>query len=74
MVITEFSSANERVKKLNFLNCNIWMMLTLSSFGPADKNYCDRVGQSMKLGIQVRFGIYNSIRRGAKKNCLIKTI
>ncbi len=27
----------------------------------------------MKLGMQVWFGIYNSIRRGAKKNCLIKT-
>ncbi len=36
---------------------------------PADKkNYCDRVDQSMKLGMQVQFGIYNSIRRGAKKN------
>ncbi len=35
---------------------------------PADKkNYCDRVDQSMKLGMQVRFGINNSIRRGAKK-------
>ncbi len=43
-------------------------------YSPADKkNYCDRVDQSMKLGMQVRFGIYNSIRRGAKKNCLIKT-
>ncbi len=27
----------------------------------------------MKLGMQVQFGIYISIRRGAKKNCLIKT-
>ncbi len=36
---------------------------------PADKkNYCDRVDQSMKLGMQVQFGICNSIRRGAKKN------
>ncbi len=46
------------------------------SYSPADKkNYCDWVDQSMKLGMQVRFGIYNtnSIRRGAKKNCLIKT-
>ncbi len=44
------------------------------SSSPADKkNYCDRVDQSMKLGMQVQFGIYNSIRRGAKKNCLIKT-
>ncbi len=43
-------------------------------YSPADKKkYCDRVDQSMKLGMQVRFGIYNSIRRGAKKNCLIKT-
>ncbi len=74
MVITEFLSANEGGKRLKFLNCNRWMMLTLSSFSPADKkNYCDRVDQSMKLGMQVRFGIYNSIRRGAKKNSLIKT-
>ncbi len=40
---------------------------------PADKkNYCDRVGQSMKLGMQVRFGIYSSIRKGAKKKSLFK--
>ncbi len=71
MIITEFLSASEGVKKLKFLNCNRWMMLTLSSFSPADKkNYCDRVDQSMKLGMQVQFGIYN---RGAKKNSLIKT-
>ncbi len=37
------------------------------SVSPADKkNYCDRVDQSMELGMQVWFGIYNSIRRGAK--------
>ncbi len=75
MVITEFLSASEGVKKLKFLNCNRWIMLTLSSFSPADKkNYCDRVDQSMKLGMQVQFGIYNSIRRGAKKIVLLKQI
>ncbi len=48
--------------------------LKYNIYSPADKKYyCDRVDQSMKLGMQVRFGIYNSIRRGAKKNCLIKT-
>ncbi len=47
------------------------MMILIVS--PVDKkNYCDRVDQSMKLGMQVWFG-YNSIRRGAKKHCLIKT-
>ncbi len=33
-----------------------------NAYSPADKkNYCDRVDQSMKLGMQVRFGIHISI-------------
>ncbi len=46
----------------------VYSTLDIFTDSPADKkNYCDRVDQSMKLGMQVWFGIYNSIRRGAKK-------
>ncbi len=43
------------------------LQLNYMTSSPADKkNYCDRVDQSVKLGMQVRFGIFNSIRRNAK--------
>ncbi len=60
----------------SFISAYILLSLQLNymTSSLADKkNYCDRVDQSVKLGMQVRFGIYSSIRRGAKKICLIKT-